>query len=115
MHGFGSIASTSAGVMVWLTVLVTAAAVAIHAAGGRSPNLARTLLQRAEIMPGHPVATTVLALALVGTLGINCAIIAGFLSWQGGADPANAILKGGAAFGATLVIGIALLAALNVL
>jgi hypothetical protein len=57
----------------------------------------------------------VLALALVGVLGINCGLVTGFLSWQGGANPANAILKGGTAFGATLVIGIALLAALNVL
>ena len=94
---------------------VTAAVAGVYDAAGQPPSSTRILFRTAGIIPEHSVAIAVLALALVGVIGINCALVAGFLSWQGGANPANAILKGGAAFGAALVIGIALLVALNVL
>jgi hypothetical protein len=66
------------------------------------------------LMSKHSV-VTLLSLALVVVVAVNCALLTGFLSWRGGANPPNAILKGGAAFGGTLVVGLALLSALNVL
>lgn len=55
----------------------------------------------------------VLALALVVAIGIICGLITGILSWAGGANMANSVLRGGASLGGVLVIGIALLTALN--
>jgi hypothetical protein len=66
-------------------------------------------------MSSRSLAIAVLALALVLAVGIICALITGFLSWVGGASPANAALRGGAALGGVLAIGIALLAALGTL
>ncbi len=58
---------------------------------------------------------TMLALALVAAVGIICALITGFLSWVGGSNPANAALRGGAAFGGVATLGIGLLVALGIL
>jgi uncharacterized membrane protein YqiK len=58
---------------------------------------------------------TLLALALILAVGIICALIVGFLSWVGGANPANAVLRGGGALGGALALGIALVAALGIL
>lgn len=48
------------------------------------------------------LAVILLASALVG-------IVAGFLTWLGGANPANAILAAGAAFSATALLAITLI------
>ena len=54
----------------------------------------------------------VLSLCLTVAIGIICGMLAGFLSWIGGTTPAHAVLRGGAAFGATVGLGIGLIAAL---
>jgi hypothetical protein len=64
-------------------------------------------------MSDQPLAIVVLSLVLVSSVGMNCAFVTGFLSWRGGSNPSNAILRAGAAFGATLALGISLLAAFN--
>jgi hypothetical protein len=56
-----------------------------------------------------------LALALVFAVGIICALITSILSWLGGANLANSMLRGGTSLGGVLLIGIGLLTALNVL
>ncbi|MBB5918825.1 hypothetical protein BJY24_007737 [Nocardia transvalensis] len=62
-------------------------------------------------MKSDPLVLT-LSLCLVIAVGIICGMLAGFLSWIGGAKPANAALRGGAAFGGTVGLGVAVIAAL---
>ncbi|MFG3524903.1 hypothetical protein ACGF5S_31920 [Nocardia nova] len=53
-----------------------------------------------------------LSLCLVAAIGIICGMLTGFLSWIDGAKPATAALRGGAAFGGTVGLGVAVIAAL---
>lgn len=62
-------------------------------------------------MKSNPVVLA-LSLSLVAAIGVICGLLAGFLSWIGGSTPAHAALRGGAAFGGALGLGIALIAAL---
>ncbi|MFG3620821.1 hypothetical protein [Nocardia sp. NPDC047654] len=62
-------------------------------------------------MKGNPY-VLVLSLSLVVAIGVICGMLAGFLSWIGGTTPANAVLRGGAAFGGTVGLGVAVIAAL---
>ncbi|MGW6730183.1 hypothetical protein ACWF9G_30155 [Nocardia sp. NPDC055029] len=47
-----------------------------------------------------------LAMALTVMTALCCGLVAGFLSWRGGANPSNAILRGLATFGAVLMAGV---------
>ena len=57
----------------------------------------------------------VLTLALIFSIGVNSALLTAFFSWRGGTNPAMAGLRGGAALGGTLLIGIALLNMLHLM
>lgn len=71
--------------------------------------------RESNLLVKHSSAVISLSLALITSVAIICGILTYLLSWIGGANPANAALRGGAALGGACAIGIALLAALNVL
>ncbi|WP_194818945.1 hypothetical protein [Nocardia sp. XZ_19_385] len=54
----------------------------------------------------------VLSLCLMVAVGIIVGQLAGFLSWAGGASVPHAVMRGGAACGGVLALGIAVIAAL---
>ncbi|MGW1554678.1 hypothetical protein ACWCQX_50635, partial [Streptomyces sp. NPDC002346] len=62
---------------------------------------------------GYDSAKSRVLIAELGFIGIICGLSTGILSWAGGANMANSVLRGGASLGGVLVIGIALLTALN--
>ncbi|GAA1645466.1 hypothetical protein [Nocardia ninae] len=62
-------------------------------------------------MKSNPVVLA-LSLSLITAIGVICGMLAGFLSWIGGTSPAHAVLRGGAAFGGAVGLGVGLLAAL---
>ncbi|WP_407562923.1 hypothetical protein [Streptomyces sp. 184] len=63
-------------------------------------------------MPASPTTLTILALALLaaGLLALLVAVGTGLLARWDGASPPAALLRAGAAFGATLTVATALLA-----
>jgi hypothetical protein len=73
------------------------------------------LIADVAVGTAHPTTITALALLLVGSVGLNCALLLGFMSWRGGATPPNAALRGAAAFGSVLGLGLALLLALKLI
>ncbi|WP_239331921.1 hypothetical protein [Frankia sp. CiP3] len=71
------------------------------------------LLQAATTLPS--VGVTGLALALAGSVSALAAVVTGVLAAKGGANPANAAIKGGTAFGVTLALAVAVPGALGLL
>lgn len=53
--------------------------------------------------------TFVLACLLIATVAAICGLIAGFLSWRGGANPSNATLVGFGAFSSSTGLGVGFL------
>ncbi|MBF6548840.1 hypothetical protein [Nocardia brasiliensis] len=47
-----------------------------------------------------------LAIGLIVMVSVVCGLVTAFLSWRGGAKPPNAALRGFAAFGGALTIGV---------
>lgn len=71
----------------------------------------------AEVLPytTSAVGVTGLALALAGSVSALAAVVTGVLAAKGGANPANAAIKGGTAFGVTLALAVAVPGALGLL
>ena len=66
-------------------------------------------------MSDHSLIVKVLCLGLAISIAITAAVVAGFLNWVGGANPANAVMRGAAAFAGALGIVILLMTTLNLL
>jgi len=64
-------------------------------------------------MSDHSLIVRILSAGLSVSIGITVAVIAGFLSWLGGANPANAVMRGAAAFAGALGVVILLMTSLH--
>ncbi|WP_239338074.1 hypothetical protein [Frankia sp. CiP3] len=63
----------------------------------------------------NPVTFKLLVVALASMSALVVAIVTGLLARHAGMDPASAVLRGGTAFGGTLALAVAVLAAVGVL
>jgi hypothetical protein len=63
----------------------------------------------------HTMIVRVLAAGLAVSIGITVAVTAGLLSWLDGANPANAVMRGAAAFAGTVGLVILLMTSLHLL